>query len=117
MKGVLNIKPISINAAFQGRRFKTPACNKYCKSLSLMLPSKRIEGEYYEVRFKFHIKNFALTDEDNLVKLLQDCMVQKGMMIDDRRIVKHIIEKYPSEIDWIEWEIIPAEKPIQQEAK
>ena len=113
MKGTLSIHPLSINAAFQGRRFKTKECKTYCRALALMLPNAKIEGEYYAVTFRFHLKNFAMTDEDNLVKLLLDCMVQKGMIKDDRRIVQHIIEKYPSNIDRIEWEILPVPKPKQ----
>lgn len=111
MKGILNIKPISINAAFQGRRFKTRVCNQYCHALSLMLPNKKVEADYYEIHFKFYLKNFAMTDEDNLVKLLQDCIVAKGIIKDDRRIVKHILEKFPSTFDRIEWEILPVDKP------
>jgi Holliday junction resolvase RusA-like endonuclease len=112
MKGTLPIKALSINQAFQGRRFKTKECNTYCKTLALMLPHTRIPGEYYQVWFRFYLKNFAMTDEDNLVKLLQDCMVQNGMIVDDRRIVRHILEKFPADIDRIEWEILATEKPI-----
>ena len=78
-----------------------------------MFPNAKVDGEYFAVTFKFHLKNFAMTDEDNLVKLLQDCMVKKGMIKDDRRIVRHILEKYPSDIDRIEWEILPVPKPTQ----
>ena len=112
MKGTLSIRPLSINRAFQGRRFKTPECHVYCRTLALLLPYTPIQGEYYEARFKFHLKNFALCDEDNLVKVLQDCMVQNGIISDDRRIVRHILEKYPSDFDYIEWEILPVPKPV-----
>jgi Holliday junction resolvase RusA-like endonuclease len=115
MKGRLKIKPLSINAAFQGRRFKTKECNSYCNVLEMMLPRQKSIGEYYELHLKFHLKNFARTDEDNLVKLLQDCMVKKGMISDDRKIVKHILEKFPATFDWIEWEILPADKPKEQD--
>lgn len=115
MKGTLRIKPLSINAAFQGRRFKTKDCNSYCNNLAMMLPMQKSNGEYYALHFKFHLKNFAMTDEDNLVKLLQDCMVKKGMISDDRKVVKHILEKFPSTFDWIEWEILPADKPKEQD--
>ena len=115
MKGILPVKALSLNTAYRGRRFKTKECTQYCKAVSLMLPSIKCPSEYYEVRFKFHLKNFAMTDEDNLVKILQDCMVDKGMIIDDRRIVKHVLEKYPSDIDWIEWEVLPMTKPSKQE--
>ena len=114
MKGALKLKPLSINAAFQGRRFKTKECKAYCNALEMLLPRKRVDGEYYTMHLKFHLKNFARTDQDNLVKLLQDEMVKKGMISDDRKIVKHILEKFPATFDWIEWEIIPAEKPKEQ---
>lgn len=114
MKGTLKIKPLSVNAAWQGRRFKTKECNEYCKTLEMLLPRKRVDGEYYALHLKFHLKNFARTDSDNLVKLLQDALVKKGMISDDRKIVKHILEKFPSSFDWIEWEVVPVEKPKEQ---
>ena len=107
MKGLLSIKPLSINAAFQGRRFKTKECNAYCKALALMLPNTRVESEYYELHFRFYLKNFAMTDEDNCIKVLQDCMVKKGIISDDRRIIKHVIEKFPSKTDYVEYEVLP----------
>jgi len=75
-----------------------------------MLPNqKKVISEYYEVHFRFYLKNFKMTDEDNLVKTLQDCIVKKGIISDDRRIIKHVIEKFPSETDYIEYEILSAE--------
>ncbi len=117
MKGTVRIKPLSINAAFQGRRFKTKECNTYCNTLALMLPCTASTGEYYSVHIKFHLKNFAMTDADNLVKLLVDVMVKKGMIRDDRYIAKYILEKFPADIDWFEWEILAMDKPIKSEAK
>ncbi len=35
-----------------------------------------------------------MTDSQNLLKLLTDAIVRKGIIIDDRRIVKEIVEKF-----------------------
>lgn len=105
MNITLPLKPLSINAAFQGRRFKTKECNNYCKDLDILLPDhEQIKG-FVEIHYKFHLVNWKRTDGDNLIKILTDCIVKKGIIEDDRKIMKYIIEKIPSEKDIIEIEI------------
>ena len=99
------LKPLSINAAFQGRRFKTREANQYDKALALLLPRQKVAGDYFRVTYRFYLKNFAKTDADNLVKCLQDCIVRKGIITDDRKIIDYKIMKFPSKDDRIEIEI------------
>ena len=109
----LCIKPLSINAAFQGRRFKTKECKQYCQDLSNLLPKNEIVSGYVEIDYIFYIKNWKMTDGDNLVKVLTDCIVQNGIIEDDRKILKYTIEKYPAiKEDSIYIEIRPSKRQI-----
>ena len=102
----VRIKPLSINAAFQGRRFNTPAKKQYERALALLLATFReVEGPYYRVRYDFYLKNFAMTDWDNLVKPFQDCLVKSGIISDDRRIIEATVRKFRAEKDSIIAEI------------
>lgn len=105
MKITIPIKPLSINAAFCGRRFKTPAHNQYCRDLALMLPKNQKICGWVQVMYRFYLKNWKMTDGDNCVKALQDCIVKSGIIEDDRKIMRYIIEKYPAKDDRIEVEI------------
>ena len=104
-KFTLKIKPLSINMAFQGRRFKTAESRRYDNSMSLILPNKKEPGPFYSIQYDFYLKNFLSTDYDNLIKQTQDCIVRKGIISDDRRIIKAIINKYMSDEDGIAVEI------------
>lgn len=107
------IKPLSVNAAFQGRRFKTKECNAYCKEVALaLIPYTEQYKGLVEVRYYFYLKNWKKTDGDNLVKVLQDCIVKRGMIEDDSKIMRYVIEKIPSGIDSINFEILEYKKSI-----
>lgn len=105
MKFSLDIKPLSINAAFQGRRFNTPAKNQYERTLAILLPKVAVPGPFYRVDYQFYLKNFATTDQQNLLKCLTDCMVNKGIIRDDRFIIDERIRKFKSEHDRIDVEV------------
>jgi len=110
MKISIPIKPMSINACFQGRRFKTPAYKQYDRSLDLLLmPFKRdiVKCDWYEVFYTFYLKNFGMTDGDNCVKACQDALVRNGFLSDDRRIKRFHVEKFKADVDGIEVEILP----------
>ena len=102
MKIELKIKPISINAAYQGRRFKTQECKEYEKQLCLLLPfSKSTMTGEIEIYFTFYLKNYKKTDISNLVKVTEDILVKRGYFEDDRKIKKMHLEKIESEEDKI----------------
>ena len=110
MKITLPIKAISVNVAFQGRRFKTKVCKEYDKTLDYaLLPYKRqaVQAEWYVVEYRFYIKNYAMSDGDNMVKVLQDGLVRNGLLSDDRRIKRFSVEKFKSESPGILIEIAP----------
>ena len=110
MKIAIPLKALSINACFQGRRFKTPAYRQYDKALDIyLLPFRRdiVRCDWYEVFYKFYLKNFGLCDADNCVKALSDGLVRNGFLWDDRRIKRFHVEKFKSPVDLIEVEIVP----------
>ena len=47
MKITLNIKPLSVNDAWQGRRYSTGAKTAYEATMRLLLPNRAIPGPYY----------------------------------------------------------------------
>lgn len=64
----INIKPLSVNEAWQGRRFKTEKYKLYQDTLLWLLPKMKIPEPPYEIHFKFEFSN-SLSDWDNPVKL------------------------------------------------
>jgi len=88
----IHIKPLSVNDAWQGKRFKTPEYKAYEQALMLMLPNNYevpTEGDL-EIDFEFGLNTLA--DWDNPIKPLQD-VLQKKYNFDDRRVVKGTVIK------------------------
>lgn len=88
----IKIKPLSVNEAWQGRRYKTPVYKAYEEELLLRLPPKYDIPETgpLEVIYEFGINTSA--DFDNPIKPFQD-VLQKKYGFDDRRIQKATILK------------------------
>jgi Holliday junction resolvase RusA-like endonuclease len=88
----INEKPLSINEAFQGRRFKTPAYKEYEKGMLLNMPRANIEkDQMLRVEFFFGFSNKA-SDLDNPVKLLMD-IAQKKYGFDDKMVYEMNVRK------------------------
>lgn len=102
----INIKPLSINSAYQGRRFRTPAHTKYKRDLSFLLPPiQKLPTPPYCIQFKFGISSSS-SDGDNLVKVTQDCIADK-YGFNDKLIKRWIIdvEHVKKGDEYIEFEI------------
>ena len=63
----VNIKPLSVNRAWQGRRYKTDAYEAYEMEMLLRLPAGRLPEPPYRVFYEFGFSN-KLSDYDNPVK-------------------------------------------------
>lgn len=101
----LDIKPLSVNEAWQGRRFKTDKYKQYERSiLTLLRPFVIPEGDL-EIYFKWGFSSNA-SDYDNPIKPFQDCL-QKKYDFNDNRVKKAVIEceKVKKGKEFIEWEI------------
>lgn len=80
----LNVKPISLNHAYRGRRFRTPELEAFKIEMNVKLPRMEIPDGKLAVTFAFGVSSKA-SDLDNLVKATQDAIADK-YGFDDRRI-------------------------------
>ena len=88
----INIKPLSVNQVWQGRRFKTKKYKAYEKEVLALLPPLKIDFKSplkVELTFGF---SSALSDIDNPVKPILDCL-QKRYNFDDKIITELNIKK------------------------
>lgn len=89
---VIKIKPLTINQAWQGKRYKTRNYLDYEKELFYLLPKKiKVPEGKIEAYYKFGTSS-KNSDCDNFVKMFQD-ILQKKYNFDDKRIYRMIIEK------------------------
>ena len=84
----IKVSPLSVNKAWQGRRFKSDAYKQFIRDVSIVLPvAKNTIKNEVEIYYTFYIKNFGNADVDNLIKTAQDQIVEKRYIIDDRKII------------------------------
>lgn len=107
MNHTINIKPLSVNEAFKGRKFRTDKYDCFISNMMLLLPKTiGIPDETnikLAIEFGFSSKN---SDIDNCCKSFIDCLVKK-YKVDDRhiyelRVVKKIVKKG---LEYIKFEI------------
>ena len=87
----LDIKPLSVNSAWKGQRFKTDAYRNYEKAVLLMLPKISLPAPPYKLSLVFGFSNLA-SDLDNPAKCFIDCM-QKAYVFNDKHIAELNIKK------------------------
>lgn len=107
---ILKIKPLSVNQAFQGKKYKTPKYVNYERAVMFMLKKMEIPEGKLEINYKVGYSN-TQSDIDNFVKPLTDILQKKYKFNDNRiyrmNIVKEIVKKGD---EFIEFEI----KKIEQ---
>ena len=87
----INIVPISINACWQGKRFKTKKYLAYEKEMLLKLKPLRMPPPPYAINIQLGLSS-TLADIDNPIKPLLD-IIQKKYAINDKDIFELHIEK------------------------
>ena len=87
----INIKPISVNVAWQGRRFKTKVYKSYEQEMLWLLPKLSIPEGKLSIDLKFGMSSRA-SDIDNPIKLTLD-ILQKKYGFNDKMIYKMTVEK------------------------
>lgn len=80
------IKPLSVNEAFQGKRFKTDKYNYFIQKIHFLLPKeiKISDEKNIKIAIEFGFSSKA-SDIDNCCKSFLDCLVKK-YKVDDRNI-------------------------------
>lgn len=88
----LNKKALSVNRAWQGRRFKTPEYKAYEKEMLLILPNIDYKfSDKINLKITFGYSN-SLSDIDNGLKPLID-ILQKKYNFNDRYIYELNVKK------------------------
>ena len=87
----LQVKPLSVNRAYKGRRFRTNEYDKYERALLVQLPNIEIKPFPQSVHFEFGFSN-SCQDIDGPVKLVLD-ILQKKYGFNDRDIYELTIRK------------------------
>jgi Holliday junction resolvase RusA-like endonuclease len=101
----LNLKPLSLNQAYRGRRFKTKELEDYKRAIWAILPRRsKLKGKL-AVRYIFGVSSKG-ADADNLIKILQDALAE-AYNFNDNQIYKWEVEKVITKKgkEYIEFEI------------
>lgn len=85
------IKPMSVNEAWQGKRFKTDKYKMYEMAVGYSLPKAKLPAPPYSIYFEFGVSN-ELSDWDNPIKPLQD-ILQKKYEFNDKEIMEARVRK------------------------
>lgn len=102
-----NIKPLSVNKAWKGQKYKSGEYQAFEEEVLYKLPSRTaIEGDI-EVEYKFYLtgRSYELTDVDNLIKALQDILQKDDIIENDNKIIRLTAEKIKSDRNRIEIKI------------
>lgn len=87
----INIKPLSVNECWQGRRYKTDKYKDYQRSLLLMLPKIDVPNVKLGLDITFGFSN-ASSDIDNGLKPFID-ILQKKYGFNDSKIYQLNVKK------------------------
>lgn len=103
----IDIKPLSVNCAFKGKRFKTKEYDVFIKSMLYLLPNTlKIDSKAYLKLFITFGYSSRSSDIDNALKTFIDCLVKK-YGFDDRNIYELEVKKEitPKGKEFIDFEI------------
>jgi Holliday junction resolvase RusA-like endonuclease len=82
---IVNIKALSVNSCYQGKRFKNNNHKVYVENVLSQLPKEyKVNEAPYKLTLEFGLSS-KLQDLDNCIKVFQDCLV-KMYDFDDREI-------------------------------
>lgn len=105
----LDIKPLSVNQVWQGKRFKTKTYKDYEKTLMLILPKFEVPDGPLTLYLEFGFSNSA-SDWDNPIKPFQDILQKKYGFNDSRVMEAHVKKtKVKKGHEFIEWGLYAAE--------
>ncbi len=88
---IINIKPLSVNSAWQGKRFKTKAYKQYERDVLYQLKAASPPPTPYRIDIEFGFMS-VLSDIDNPVKCFVD-ILQKKYGINDKDVYEMNLKK------------------------
>ena len=102
---IINIKALSVNSCYQGKRFKNQLHKDYVKEVMSQLPIKFIGMPPYKLIIEFGLSS-KLQDLDNCIKVFQDCLTVK-YNFNDREIYQIQATKFnvPKGEEYIKFDI------------
>ena len=86
----VNVKPLSVNMAYTGRRFATDALKSFRKELGFALKPMKLPDPPYEIHFIFGQSN-AGADWDGGIKAAQD-IIAKKYKFNDKLIRRGVVD-------------------------
>jgi Holliday junction resolvase RusA-like endonuclease len=103
----LKIKPLSVNRAWQGRRFRSKEYKAYQQEIALKLRKMTLPEPPYTLLLEFGVSNKA-ADYDNPIKPFQDCL-QAYYGFNDSQIYEGVQRKIivPKGEEYIKFSILP----------
>lgn len=101
----INIKPLSVNEAFRGRKYKTPKYDKFELDMLMLLPIKYIGIPPYTLIIEFGFSSKG-SDIDNCLKQTIDCLSKK-YKFNDNQIYRLEVTKFivPKGSEYIKFDI------------
>ena len=92
----LDIKPLSVNKAYRGRRFASKDLKSFKDKLAYILPKLKVPKGRLQVEYIFGVSSKG-SDGDNLIKAFQDCLSEIYGFNDNQiyswKIAKVIVKK------------------------
>ena len=85
----INIKPLSVNEAWKGKRYKSDKYHAYETEMLVRMPAGKLPDPPYRVFYEFGFSN-KLADYDNPTKPTQDCLARKYGFNDKEIYEAHI---------------------------
>jgi hypothetical protein len=107
----IDIKPLSVNEAYKGKRYKTNDYKRYEIAVLSLLPKKYdLPEPPYEIRFTFGFSSHA-SDWDNCIKATQD-IISKKYKFNDKLIKRGVVEvdNVPKGSEYFTFEILSLNK-------
>jgi len=103
----IDIKPLSVNRAYKGRRFRTDEYDRYEHALGFLLPNFDIPPSLLKIVYEFGLSNDR-ADVDNPCKMFTD-VLQKKYGFNDSRVYEYLIRKVivPKGQEYVKFNILP----------
>lgn len=91
---IIPIKPITVNQAWKGEKYKTPKYKQWRQDVCCLVPRRKKLIKWCKIELDFYIKYYSMTDVDNLIKPTLDALQEVGVLEDDKYVVSVLATKH-----------------------